>query len=168
MIPLPLVTTYALAFTKYCFTSKLFCGSHWSLYPSPTPTCKAYPVAILLHGHCAIYAPPLTLLLYGIHHTVLVMAISCGGKRAVHRTSFIRGGGGGVAAWMYPLPWLSRSCRVLLTLVIPYAAGLAPRPLPLAAVFAERLCGPAVFAPLTHSGSLVAAWYRCPSSQPML
>ena len=23
----------------------------------PPPTCKAYPLAILLHGHCTIYAP---------------------------------------------------------------------------------------------------------------
>jgi len=27
------------------------------VYP-PLPTCKAYPIAILLHDHCAIYAPP--------------------------------------------------------------------------------------------------------------
>jgi len=49
--------TAALAFTRYWFTSKLYCGSQYSLY-CPPPTCKADPFAILLHGHCAIYAPP--------------------------------------------------------------------------------------------------------------
>ena len=48
----------------------------------PPPTCEAYPVAILLHDHCAIYALPPTLLLYAIHNTILVMAISCKGQFA--------------------------------------------------------------------------------------
>jgi len=26
----------------------------------PPPTCKAYPIALLLHDHCAIYPPPPT------------------------------------------------------------------------------------------------------------
>jgi len=25
---------------------------------TPPPTCEAYPIAILLHDHCEIYAPP--------------------------------------------------------------------------------------------------------------
>ena len=45
-----------LAPTRYRFTQKLYCGSLSSLYCS-SPTCKAYPIAILLHGHCAIYPP---------------------------------------------------------------------------------------------------------------
>ena len=49
----------------------------------PPPTCKAYPIAILLHAHCAIYALPPTPLLYAIHHTILVMAISCKGQAQV-------------------------------------------------------------------------------------
>ena len=43
---------------KYCFSAKLYCGSQSSVYPPPPPTSKAYPIAILLHAHCAIYAPP--------------------------------------------------------------------------------------------------------------
>ena len=46
------------------------------------PTCKAYPIAILLHDFCAIYDPPPTPLLYAIRHTILVMTISCKGQRA--------------------------------------------------------------------------------------
>jgi len=49
----------------------------------PPPTCKAYPIAILLHGHCAIYAPPTpNSPLYATHHTLLGMAILCIGKNA--------------------------------------------------------------------------------------
>jgi len=44
------------------------------------PTCKAHTVAIVLHDYCAMNAPPPTLLLYGIHHTILVMAILCKGQ----------------------------------------------------------------------------------------
>jgi len=35
----------------------------------PPPTCKAYPIAILLNGHCAICDLPPTPLVYAIHHT---------------------------------------------------------------------------------------------------
>jgi len=34
----------------------------------PPPTCKAYPIAMLLHDHCAIYAPHRPLLF--MPHTV--------------------------------------------------------------------------------------------------
>ena len=48
------------------------------------PVCKAYPIAILLHDHCAIEAPPPTPpSLYAIHHTILVMAISWKGQVTV-------------------------------------------------------------------------------------
>ena len=43
-------------------------------------TCKDYPIAILLHDFCAIYARPPTPLCYATHHTILVMAISCKGQ----------------------------------------------------------------------------------------
>jgi len=69
-----------LAFTRYCFTSKLCCGSQSSFYcPS---TCKAYPIAIRFHDHCATYAPPTTPppFFYAMHHTILVMAVSCNGQ----------------------------------------------------------------------------------------
>jgi len=46
----------------------------------PPLTCKAYLIAILLHDHCAVYALIQSPLLYGIHHTILVMAISCEGQ----------------------------------------------------------------------------------------
>jgi len=49
------------------------------LFAAP-PTRKAYPIAILLHARCAIYAPPPTPLLYAIHHTILVITISCIGQ----------------------------------------------------------------------------------------
>jgi len=48
--------------------------------PGAPQRCKAYPIAILLHGHCSIYAPPPTPPLYAIHHTLLVMAIWCKGQ----------------------------------------------------------------------------------------
>jgi len=47
-------------------------------------TCKAYPIAIQLHAHCAIYAPltddPPHIPIYAMHHAILVMAISCKGQ----------------------------------------------------------------------------------------
>ena len=46
------------------------------------PTCKAHPIAILMHGHCAIYASSPTPPSDAILHTILVMAISCKGQRA--------------------------------------------------------------------------------------
>jgi len=44
-----------LAFTRYCFTAQLYCGSLSSC--NPPPPCNAYPIAILLHYFCAIYTP---------------------------------------------------------------------------------------------------------------
>ena len=46
----------------------------------PPPYLKSYPIAILLHDHCAIYALQPTLLLYAIHHRILVMTVSCKGQ----------------------------------------------------------------------------------------
>jgi len=46
----------------------------------PPPTCIAHTIAILLHIYCAIYDALPTPLLYAIHHTILVMAISCKGQ----------------------------------------------------------------------------------------
>ena len=42
--------------------------------------CIAHTVAILLHGYWAIYDPPSTSLWYAIHHTILVITISCKGQ----------------------------------------------------------------------------------------
>ena len=56
-----------------------FCAriNHPSL---PSPTCIARTNAILLHVYCAIYDALPTPLLYAIHHTILIMAISCKGQ----------------------------------------------------------------------------------------
>jgi len=60
---------------------------------APPPTYKAYPIAILLHDHCAIYALPPIPPLYVVHHTILVMAISCKGQhgRLLARTEGDKG-----------------------------------------------------------------------------
>jgi len=65
--------------TRYCFTSKLYCGSLSPVYCPPPPS-NAYPIAKLPYAYCAIYAPPSTLPLYAIHHTILVMTVSCKGQ----------------------------------------------------------------------------------------
>jgi len=49
----------------------------------PPPTYKAYPIAILLHDHCAIHARPPTPPVYAIRHTIFVMAISCKGQMSL-------------------------------------------------------------------------------------
>jgi len=46
----------------------------------PPPTCDVRTIAMLLHVYCAIYDASPTPLLYVIHHTLLVMAISCKGQ----------------------------------------------------------------------------------------
>ena len=49
------VSGVSLCMRWFCFKS-LLRGS--IILISPPPTCKAYPIATLLHDHCAIYAPP--------------------------------------------------------------------------------------------------------------
>ena len=68
-----------LAITRDCFTPKLYCWNQ-SSFCYPPPTCKAYPIAILLHRYCAKYVPPPPPPLYAIYHSMLVMAISCKGQ----------------------------------------------------------------------------------------
>jgi len=46
----------------------------------PPSTCIAGTIAILLHDYCAIYDAPRDPPVYAIHHTMLVMAISCKGQ----------------------------------------------------------------------------------------
>jgi len=60
------------------FQSFVVGGTHPFIAPSHTG--KAYLIAILLHGHCAIYAPLPTPPFYAVNHTILVMAISCKGQ----------------------------------------------------------------------------------------
>jgi len=70
-----------LAFTRYCFTSKLYCGSQSSFYCPPQlrslPYCNT--IARLLRNK---RPPPPTPPVYSIHHTILVMAIYCKGQIA--------------------------------------------------------------------------------------
>jgi len=44
------------------------------------PTWIAHTVAMLLHDHWIISDLPLTSLVYAIHHTILVITISCKGQ----------------------------------------------------------------------------------------
>jgi len=68
---------YICVYTYVYVCWKLYYESPSSL-DAPPPTCKAYPIAILMHGHYAIYTPQLPPPpVYAIHHTILVMAISC-------------------------------------------------------------------------------------------
>jgi len=60
--------------------SNLALFNHPCIAPS---ICIAHIIAILSHGYCAIYDPPPTTLLYAIHHTKLVLAISCKGQDEV-------------------------------------------------------------------------------------
>jgi len=70
-----------LAFTRYSFTSTLFVNEPIMLLPPPPVTPK------LLQSHCTTTAQGTTLsptlLLYALHHTQLVMAISCKGQAVV-------------------------------------------------------------------------------------
>jgi len=40
-------------------------------------TCIVHTIAIRLRDYRTIYAPPPTLLVYAMHHTILIMAVSC-------------------------------------------------------------------------------------------
>jgi len=72
-----------LAFTRYCFYSEAFV--HESIIRVlPPPTCIARTIAILLQVDRAIYDAPPTPLFYAIHHTILVMTISCTCQAAGH------------------------------------------------------------------------------------
>ena len=50
---------------------------------SAPPTRIAHTIALRLHDYCAIYGPPPPPLVHAIHHTILVMAISCKGQLIV-------------------------------------------------------------------------------------
>jgi len=76
-------TVYNLSLYKILFSFKALL---WEsiIFTSPLPTCKAYPIAILLHDHWAIYALLPIPLLYAVNHTILVMAMSCKGQQRGH------------------------------------------------------------------------------------
>jgi len=68
-----------LASTRYSFTLRLLCTNQSSLnFPRPSA------LRTLLHSYRTTFAqyknPPPTLPLYAIHHTLLVMTISCKGQ----------------------------------------------------------------------------------------
>ena len=71
-----------LAFTRYCFTSKLYCGSPSSIHhPCIAPL---YLQSLLYCNHIARplrnIRSPTDPSLYAVHHTIVVMAISCKGQ----------------------------------------------------------------------------------------
>jgi len=72
------------AFTRYCFTSKLLCGSPSSFH-FPLHLHCPHTIAILLRDYYAVYDFFPASLLSAIHHTVYAMAISCKGQGAGFR-----------------------------------------------------------------------------------
>ena len=106
-----------------CFTPKLYCGRQ-SFFYCPPPTYTAYPIAILLHDHRAIYAPPTDPRFLCHTPYKLGVAISCKGQPGTLPTP--------------PSPQVS-SVFVLRSLPTPWyslvggagsCAGLLPTPLP--------------------------------------
>jgi len=102
-----------LAFTMYCLPSRFFWGG-LSLFSAPPPSCKAYPTAILLHDHCAIYAPPPTPSVEAIHHIISVKTISCKSRAVactfrVHTSVFTPG-----AMEMDENSWSSNKVRCVM------------------------------------------------------
>jgi len=70
------------AFTRYSFTSRLLCKKQPSVHPAHLP---AFPT--LVQYYCTIirqYTTPLpTSRVYALHHTILVITISCKGQCAL-------------------------------------------------------------------------------------
>jgi len=70
---------HCLTFTRYCFTSSRVCTSQSSFQYSGPPALPT-----LLQYYCTAIGqyttPPSTSLLYAIHHTILVITISCKGQ----------------------------------------------------------------------------------------
>ena len=95
--PIEAMLELAQVFSLY----KIFVHSKASLHSSiilvlPPPTCFAHTIAILSYDFCAIYDPPTTTLLYAIHHTIVVMAISCKDQAGVHADALKKGPGDAV------------------------------------------------------------------------
>jgi len=65
------------------FLLRGFCARITHPFIAP-PTCIAHPGAILLHHYWAQYTtPPPTSRVYAIHHTILLITISCKGQVVV-------------------------------------------------------------------------------------
>ena len=73
-----------LAFTRYCFTSRLLRMNQSSVH---CPLPPALPARLqYFHTSIAQYTtPPTTSRLYAIHHTILVITISCKGQIVLHQ-----------------------------------------------------------------------------------
>jgi len=73
----------ALTFGLYkTFFHLILCVQESIILLLPPPICIVHTTAILLRDVCAIYDLPPTLPVYAIHHTILVIAISCKGQPA--------------------------------------------------------------------------------------
>jgi len=71
----------ALAFTRYCFTSKLYWGSQSSCHCPPL--LQSLPYCNTIARPMRNIRPPIDLPPFNaMHHTILVMAISCKGQVA--------------------------------------------------------------------------------------
>ena len=90
-----------LSLYKILFHFKAVLWSISSFYCYP-PACNAYNIAILSHAHCTIHVPPPTLPLYAIHHTILMMAISCKGQLAAAGSFLVDVG---IAEDLFPGGW---------------------------------------------------------------
>ena len=73
------VYPFWFSLTRYCLTSKLYCGSPTSFY-CPPPHLQSLPYCNTIARPLLNIRPPPTPLLYAIHHTILVMAILCKGQ----------------------------------------------------------------------------------------
>jgi len=115
------------AFTRYCFTPKLYCGSLSSFY-CPPPLAKP----TLLQYHCTTIAqytrPSPTPLLYATHHTISVMAISCKGCLCVFCVGSLCGP---------PLRWWVL-CGALPSVWVPCAGPLCGSPVWVPSVWVPR------------------------------
>jgi len=105
-----------LASTRYCFTSELYCESQLSFYCplhlQSLPYCNT--IARVL---CNIRPPPPNPPVYAMHHTILVMAISCKGQGECNRY---------VEAICILLPLLPLVLLPLSPLVLLLSKALAP------------------------------------------
>jgi len=110
-----------LAYTKYCFTSHILWESIIRLLPphlQSLPYCNT--ISRLLRN---IRFPPPNPHLYAIHHTILVMAISCRGRSAaamcaVGRVCCRFGGGGCPGGWpLQDRRFMSRLCTRINSII---------------------------------------------------
>jgi len=71
-----------LAFTRYCFTLKLYCGSPSSFYCPPH--LQSLPFCITIARPLRKIRPPTDPSFVYQRHTILVMAIPCKGQPSIH------------------------------------------------------------------------------------